>query len=108
MIGGSITAGSNYGARSHGAAHLYPSKLLKALNHLYPVSGGHVLHNGGVPGTGPTYMEHCVHDHLPKQADVVVVEYAVNTDRNPASFERLLRTLLALRPTLPRHLVGTS
>ena len=36
-------------------------------------------------------MEHCVHDHLPDAAHLAIIEYAVNTDRNPASFERLLR-----------------
>ena len=41
-------------------------------------------------------MEHCVHDHLPDAVSLVIVEYAVNTDRNPAAFERLLRKATTL------------
>ena len=96
-VGGSITAGSRYaaGVGSFGAREfLYHRKVLSALGKLYPQPGGHIGHNGGVPGTGPTYMEHCVHDHLPSPVDVVLLEYAVNTDGRAAAFERLLRTLL--------------
>ena len=96
-VGGSITAGSSYaaGGGSFGAREfLYHRKVLSALGKLYPQPGGHNGHNGGVPGTGPTYMEHCVHDHLPSPVDVVLLEYAVNTDGRAAAFERLLRTLL--------------
>ena len=98
-VGGSITAGSRYaaGVGSFGAREfLYHRKVLSALGKLYPQPGGHIGHNGGVPGTGPTYMEHCVHDHLPSPVDVVLLEYAVNTDGHAAAFERLLRTLLLL------------
>ena len=75
-----------------------------ALDARFPVTTGHGHMNGGVPGTGPTYMEHCVHDHLPKDVDLVLLEYAVNTDRHPASFERLLRTLL-VHPRSPAVIV---
>ena len=97
-IGGSITAGSSYGTGSAGASFLYHSKVSQAINAMYPVQGGHPHHNGGVPGTGPTYMEHCVHDHLPKAAGLILLEYAVNVDRHHASFERLLRRLLISQP----------
>ena len=97
-IGGSITAGSSYGTGSAGASFLYHSKVSQAINAMYPVQGGHPHHNGGVPGTGPTYMEHCVHDHLPKAPGLILLEYAVNVDRRPASFERLLRRLLINQP----------
>ena len=78
-IGGSITAGSNYAVRS-GATHLYHHKLLAALDAIHPVRNGHSLSNGGVPGTGPTYMEHCVHDHMPRRTDLLLVEYATLRD----------------------------
>ena len=97
-IGGSITAGSSYGTGSAGASFLYHSKVSQAINAMYPVQGGHPHHNGGVPGTGPTYMEHCVHDHLPRAAGLILLEYAVNVDRHHASFERLLRRLLISQP----------
>ena len=104
-VGGSITAGSSYAAGSgSGATFLYHRKLLMALDARFPVATGHGHMNGGVPGTGPTYMEHCVHDHLPPDVDLVLLEYAVNTDRRPASFERLLRTLL-LHPRSPAVIV---
>ena len=97
-IGGSITAGSSYGTGSAGASFLYHSKVSQAINAMYPVQGVHPHHNSGVPGTGPTYMEHCVHDHLPKAPGLILLEYAVNVDRRPASFERLLRRLLISQP----------
>ena len=56
-VGGSITAGSSYTVSTGGAAFLYHRKIVQALDAKYPVSGGHGHHNGGVPGTGPTYME---------------------------------------------------
>lgn len=76
------------------------------LDALFPPSGfgGHALLNGGVPGTGQTFMEHCVQDHMPKQPDLILLEYAVNTDHYPVAFERLLRRLL-LHPHSPAVLV---
>ena len=76
-IGGSITAGSSYGVATAAADFLWHNKVTQALNALYPVAGGHAHTNGGVPGTGPTYMEHCVHDHLPPSPSLIMLEYAV-------------------------------
>ena len=45
-----------------------------------------------------------MHDHLPADVQLVLLEYAVNTDRKPASFERLLRKLL-LHPRRPAIIV---
>ena len=104
-VGGSITAGSSFAAGVGSAADfLYHRKVARALDARFPVMGGHGQYNGGVPGTGPTYMEHCVHDHLPSDVQLVLLEYAVNTDRNPVSFERLLRRLL-VHPRRPGVIV---
>jgi hypothetical protein len=104
-VGGSITAGSSYAAGSGSAAtFLYHRKVAMALDMRFPVASGHGHLNGGVPGTGPTYMEHCVHDHLPADVNLVLLEYAVNTDRRPAAFERLLRKLI-LHPRSPAIIV---
>jgi len=103
-IGGSITAGSSFTTSTGSAAFLYHQKVLSALNFFFRAPQGHLFKNGGVPGTGPTYMEHCVHDHMPSKPDVILVEYAVNTDHNPAAFERLLRRLLLL-PHAPALIV---
>lgn len=104
-VGGSITAGSSYAAGSGSSAtFLYHRKVAMALDTRFPVASGHGHLNGGVPGTGPTYMEHCVHDHLPSDVDLVLLEYAVNTDRRPAAFERLLRTIL-MHPRQPALIV---
>ncbi|KAL1503500.1 hypothetical protein AB1Y20_011981 [Prymnesium parvum] len=105
-VGGSITAGSSYSAATGTAAFLYHRKVARALDRWFPPADGasHAHHNGGVPGTGPTYMEHCVHDHLPADVDLVLLEYAVNVDRRPEAFERLLRSLL-LHPRSPALLV---
>ena len=64
----------------------------------------HEHHCGAVAASGPSYMEHCLHWHVVDEADLVLVEYAVNLDDNfkageLASFERMLRKLL----TMPRQ-----
>ena len=61
----------------------------------------HEHHCGAVAASGPSYMEHCLHWHVIDEADLVLVEYAVNLDANDkagelASFERMLRKLLSM------------
>ena len=46
-------------------------------------------------------MEHCLHWHVIDEADMVLIEYAVNLDDNDkegelAAFERMLRKLLSM------------
>ena len=40
---------------------------------IFPVrnasGGGHVLHNGALPATGPAWFEHCLDSQLPDGAD---------------------------------------
>ena len=39
-----------------------------------------VVHNGAVPGTTSSYMSLCTRVHVPEDADIVLVEYAVNDE----------------------------
>ena len=117
-LGGSISAGSSYSVRYGGtAAWLYHSKVAQALNTAYPSrSGPHDHHNGALPATGPAFFEHCVEGQLPAPTSpamaaassrLVLVEFGVNTDGDPAAFERLLRKLLELRPPVAVLVVNT-
>ena len=103
-VGGSVSAGSSYTVRRGStSSFLYHVKVAKALRAAYPTrngsDGSHRHHNGALPATGPKFYEHCILGQLPKEgADLVLIEFAVNTDRAPAAFERTLRRVLALRP----------
>ena len=102
-LGGSISAGSRYSVRyGGGGAWLYHSKVAQALrSSAVPVDkrarGVVAHHNGALPATGPAFFEHCVGGQLrfnqPHAAAprLVLVEFGVNTDGQPAAFERLLR-----------------
>lgn len=109
-LGGSISAGSSYSVRYGGSgAWLYHSKLARALAN---VTRGNVTHhNGALPATGPAFFEHCVDGQLGtfpgRAARLILVEFGVNTDGQPAAFERLLRKLLALRPSAAILVVNT-
>jgi hypothetical protein len=113
-LGGSISAGSSYSVRYGGsAAWLYHAKVVQALRTAFPLAHGmkpHVHHNGALPATGPAFFEHCVEGQLPSSAptpQVVLLEFGVNTDGEPAAFERLLRKLLGLEPPLALVVVNT-
>ncbi|EOD08437.1 hypothetical protein EMIHUDRAFT_106136 [Emiliania huxleyi CCMP1516] len=55
--------------------------------------------SGALPATGPSFFEHCLESQLPAAPHLILVEFTVNLDHNPAAFERMLRKLL----TLPRR-----
>lgn len=38
------------------------------------------VHNGAVPGTLSSYMSVCHNVHVPKDADIIFVEYSINDD----------------------------
>lgn len=38
------------------------------------------VNNGAVPGTTSAYMAACVNLHVPRDADIVIIEYSVNDD----------------------------
>ncbi|KAG2492246.1 hypothetical protein HYH03_009488 [Edaphochlamys debaryana] len=63
--------------------------------------------NGGLPGTTSAYMSSCMHQHLPLDVDLVLIEYSVNDSPTPSGefeerrpFERLVRKALEL-PSRP-------
>jgi len=96
-IGGSVTAGLH----GIGDGHSWPDYLFNYLNDTFP--GQVTSTNGAVPGTISSYMSACVNIHVPKETDIVLVEYSVNDPYNAGplfaneyrrSYERLLRKLL--------------
>ncbi|GIM15714.1 hypothetical protein Vretimale_18452 [Volvox reticuliferus] len=97
-VGGSITAGQ--GAVD---APPYPKWLQFVLDANLPDKDRVRVHNGAVPGTSSQYMSSCHNVHVPREADVIFVEYAVNDEEMPMPhmnnqirrpYERLLRKLL--------------
>jgi hypothetical protein len=103
-LGGSVSAGSSYTVRQDN--HLYHWVLATALRSFGP-PGSNLsvsMHNGALPATGPSFFEHCLASQLPAKPDLVLVEFTLNLDHQPAAFERLLRKLLAL-PTRPGIIV---
>jgi len=96
-VGGSVTAGL-HGARD---GHSWPEYLFNFLDDRYP--GQVTGHNGAVPGTISSYMSACVNIHVPRETDIVLVEYSVNDpymtkvlfdNEYRRAYERLLRKLL--------------
>jgi DNA polymerase alpha subunit B len=77
VLGASISAG--IGAED---APAWVDRLEQYLKDTYgKVAGVNVtVNNGAVPGTTSAYMAACVNLHVPRDADIVVVEYSVNDD----------------------------
>lgn len=77
VLGGSISAG--IGAED---APAWVDRLEQYLKDTYgKVAGVNVtVNNGAVPGTTSSYMAACVNLHIPKDADIVIIEYSVNDD----------------------------
>ncbi|GIL59876.1 hypothetical protein Vafri_14684 [Volvox africanus] len=97
-VGGSITAGQ--GAVD---APPFPKWLQFVLDANLPDKDRVKVHNGAVPGTSSQYMSSCHNAHVPREADIIFVEYAVNDEEMPMPhmnnqirrpYERLLRKLL--------------
>lgn len=98
VVGGSVSFGTTFTTSRSKA--LYHWKFYQWINETF---GGprHEHYCGAVAASGPSYMEHCLHWHVVDNADVVLVEYAVNLDPDDkagelASFERMLRKLLRM------------
>ncbi|KAL4444598.1 hypothetical protein ABPG77_002415 [Micractinium sp. CCAP 211/92] len=93
VLGGSVTFGQ--GARQPGVTD-YASRALAWINATFP-HPGHVLVRSGVGGAISSYFALCTELHMPSDADLVILEFAVN-DVNPdhrRGHERLIRKLLA-------------
>jgi DNA polymerase alpha subunit B len=77
VLGGSISAG--IGAED---APAWVDRLEQYLKDSYgKVAGVNVtVNNGAVPGTTSAYMAACVKLHVPKDADIVIIDYSVNDE----------------------------
>jgi lysophospholipase L1-like esterase len=79
VVGASISAG--IGAED---APAWVDRLEQYLKDTYgKVAGVNItVNNGAVPGTTSAYMAACVNLHVPRDADIIIVEYSVNDDSN--------------------------
>ena len=92
VVGGSISAGSTLGIQHRKAAWLWHGQFFEWLNTTFP-NAGHRRFNGAVPASTPGYVTGCLSFHVPPTAQLIVVEYSVNTP-DAREYERLLRRLL--------------
>lgn len=101
-LGGSISAGGSWIPKG---SLTYHAQLVSALRLRHPRA---VIthHNGALSATGPVVIEHCINQQLPAEAlaetpeagfTLVLIEFAINLDGEPAAFERLLRRVLLRR-----------
>lgn len=98
MLGGSVTLG--VGASSPEAK--YAARFFDLLNTSFPHQD-HVFANKGIGAAGSGIFAACLERMLPRDADLVVVEFTVNEDDNAPfdspqrrRFEQMLRKLLLL------------
>jgi len=107
VVGGSVSFGTTFTTSRSKA--LFHWKVYQWINATFP-GRLHEHYCGAVAASGPSYMEHCLHWHVPDNADLVLVEYAVNFDPGSddvASFERMIRKLLRMRNQPAIILVNT-
>jgi hypothetical protein len=93
VLGGSISAGSTLGVHHRNGAWLWHGRLFQWINRTWP-HAGHRWFNGAVPASTPAYIDGCLDFHLPRSADLVLIEYTLNT-LDWREYERLLRRALA-------------
>ncbi|KAI7842797.1 hypothetical protein COHA_003543 [Chlorella ohadii] len=102
-IGGSVT--SMGGREPDGESYI--ARVFQYINTTFP-HRQHRMYNEGVPATSSETFEPCVESIVPQDADLVVVEFAINDPGPPISYaskfrrryEQLLRRLLLL-PSKP-------
>eukprot|EP00798_Chlamydomonas_sp_ICE-L_P012779 gene12779-16036_t len=70
FVGASCTEGM-------GGVTPWPTNLLDRLKLVFPQADVHMF-NGARGGTSSSYMGLCVHEHVPQNADLIMVEFAVN------------------------------
>jgi hypothetical protein len=81
VIGGSISSG--IGAFDD-LRDAWVDRFESYLRSLYePLGVRVVVNNGAVPGTTSAFMCACFRRHVPEDADIVIVEYAVNDEARP-------------------------
>jgi len=93
VVGGSVSAGSTLGIHRREGLFLWHGRFLQWLNASFP-DAAHRRINGAVPASTPAYVEGCLSFHVPATAQLIFVEYSVNTPE-PREYERLLRRLLS-------------
>ena len=108
-LGGSVT----YGGGASDLSLAYPHHLFRWINSSFPPAPGqpeHRFKNNGLPGTSSALFSICTQDLVPEDADLIVLEFAVNdewrlegiTGDGARAFEQLLRKLRSMprRPAL--------
>eukprot|EP00798_Chlamydomonas_sp_ICE-L_P007714 gene7714-882_t len=95
----------------HDALHVVSIPWYQQSGHV--CNGSHIeLHHLSVPAAGPDYTESCVLQHVPDDADLVIIEFACNDYMDPQdlrtsermAYERMIRTALNL-PNKPAVLL---
>ena len=81
VLGGSISAGSTLGVHNRRGSWLWHGRLFNWFNSTWPAAPGatHTHFNGAVPASTPAYVDGCLAFHLPTTADLIFIEYTLNT-----------------------------
>lgn len=81
VLGGSISAGSTLGVHNRRGNWLWHGRLFSWFNSTWPAAAGatHTRFNGAVPASTPAYVDGCLAFHLPATADLIFIEYTLNT-----------------------------
>lgn len=103
VVGGSISFGQGASDRDTTS---WVARIFNWIRTTYP-HANHTLVNGAVPATPSAYMALCWRYYVPRQPDLMIVEYNVNDGAERSTnapirraHERLLRSLLSL-PSSP-------
>eukprot|EP00959_Pyramimonas_sp_CCMP1952_P082687 1727913-Pyramimonas_sp.AAC.2 len=95
-LGGSITNGRGVGFPSDYKGS-WSKLVFDWIQDMWP-NAKHTYVNGAASATDVSYFASCLYRHCPMDADIVILEHAVNTapgQKATASMERLVRRLLS-------------